>query len=406
MKLMALGHPFLFAYNQRKFVAMKRLDPELCLRLVVPSRGRERFEFAEAEVHPALSQEEVVRLAAWPAGSHMTHIHHPLRLAALLRNFQPDVIYIDPGEPQALLTAETIMLQRVLARGAAMTLFTVDNLLRPRRFPLNLVKNGLRASLLPRVDAMICCNRRAAELLQTEGRFRGPVVVLPQFGLDVAEHTPGRESRLRFEMGIEGVPVIGYAGRLVAQKGLRQLFAALQALERHPWKLLLVGSGPLETEIRERWMTQLPDRIVLLPAVPYEQVARHLRCVDILVLASYATDSWAEQFGLVLAQAMMLGIPCVGSSSGAIPEVIGPGGLCFAEGETGELTRALESLLKSPARREQLGKAGRSFALAHYTDEKVAEKYLEVFARARKRKARHAGIESASELESVSAARR
>jgi L-malate glycosyltransferase len=406
MKLLALGHPFLFAYNQRKFVAMKRLDPELRLRLIVPRSGHERFAAAESEVHPALSREEVVPLKVWPAGWHMTHLHNPVKLAAILHQFQPDVIYVDPGEPQALLTVETIALQRIFARSAAVTLFTVDNLLRRRRFPLGAVKNRLRAYSLRRVAAMVCCNQRAAELLQEERRFTGPAVHLPQFGLDVAEHTPGRESALRIALGLEGGPVIGYAGRLVEQKGLRLLFDALRSLSSHPWKLLLIGSGPLENEIRERWMQQLPGRIVLVPAVPYEQVARHLRCADIFVLASYATSSWAEQFGLVLAQAMMLGIPCIGSSSGAIPEVIGPGGLCFAEGDSQELARALTSLLSSPERREQLGREGRGFALEHYTDEKVAEKYLQVFERARQRVAMPAGFESAVELESISPPRR
>jgi glycosyltransferase involved in cell wall biosynthesis len=374
MKLLAVGHPFLFAYNQRKFVAMKKLNTEIRLRLVVPNRGRERFEFAECQVHPALNREEVVPLKVWPAGSHMTH----------LRDFQPDVIYIDPGEPQALLTVETIALQRVFARRAVVTLFTVDNLLRRRRLPLGTLKNRLRAYSLPRVASVICCNQRAAELLQAERRFTGPLEVLPQFGLNVAEHEPGRESGLRCELGLEGAPVIGYMGRMVHEKGLRLLFEALTSLQGHPWKLLLVGSGPMESEIRQRWMAQLPGRIVLLPAVPYEQVARHLRCADIFVLASYSTSSWAEQFGLVLAQAMILGIPCVGSTSGAIPEALGPGGLRFAEGRAGDLARALEDLLSSPARREQFGTQGRQFALQNYTAERIAEKYLNVFEQARK----------------------
>jgi glycosyltransferase involved in cell wall biosynthesis len=301
---MALGHPFMFAYNQRKFVAMKRLNPRLCLRLIVPRCGRERFEFASSEVHPELSRDEVVPLPVWPAGSHMTHLHDPSRLAAILREFQPDIVYIDPGEPQALLTVEMIALQRVFAPSAVVTLFTVDNLLRRRRFPLGKLKNRLRAYSLPRVGAMICCNRRAAELLQVERRFAGFITVLPQFGLDVAEHQPGRETGLRRDLGLEGVPVIGYAGRMAAEKGLRQLFAALSSLQRHPWKLLLVGSGPLENEIRQDWIPRLPGRIVWLPAVRYEEVARHLRCADVFVLASYSTPAWAEQFGFVLAQAM------------------------------------------------------------------------------------------------------
>jgi glycosyltransferase involved in cell wall biosynthesis len=405
MKLMVVGHPFLFAYNQRKYVAMKRLDPELRLRLVVPSRGRERFDAVDHQVHQDLSREEVVPLKTWLGGWHMTYLHNPVCLAAVLRDFQPDVIHIEE-EAQALITVETIALRRAFAPTAAVSAFTWDNLLRGRRFPLGTVKQCLRNYSLRRLAAMICGNRRSAELLKAEGRFAGAIEVLPQYGLDVAEHQPGRESTLRSELGLEGVPVIGYVGRMVPEKGLRLLFEALSSLQNYPWKLLLVGSGPIESEIRQRWMAQIPGRIVLLPAVPYEQVARHLRCADIFVLASYSTPSWAEQFGLVLAQAMMLGVACLGSRSGAIPDVLGPGGLCFAEGNVGELAQALESLLDSPARRNQLAAQGRQFALQNYTAEGIAEKYLDVFERARKRGVRQDLIESPHEFQSASDPRR
>lgn len=402
MKLLVVGHPFLLAYNQKKYVAMKQLDAKLRLCLVVPSRMRDRFVLTDCQIHPALIREEVVPLKARLAGWHMTYLHNPLRMAEILRAFQPDVIHIDPGEPQALITVETIALQRVFAPDAAVILWTVDNLLRRRHFPLGTVKHRLRAYSLRRVAAMLSCNQRAAELLRAEGRYKGPIEVLPQYGLDVTEHQPGTESQLRAELGLDGSVVVGHLGRLVPEKGLQLLIEALRRLRAYPWKLLLVGAGPLEGEIRERWMAEFPGRIVLVPAVPYEKVARYFRCVDIFVLASYSTTSWAEQFGLTLAQAMMVGIPSIGSTSGAIPEVLGPGGLLFEEGQPEGLAHALESLLASPARRQQLGALGREFALRNYTKESIAARYLAAFERARSCSAPGKQPESeAVELESI-----
>jgi glycosyltransferase involved in cell wall biosynthesis len=382
MNLLVIGHPFLFAYNQKKYVAMKRLDRNLRLCLIVPSRMRERFEMTDCQLHPALSREEVVPLRARPARSHMTYLYPPRRMGEILRSFQPHVIHLDPGEPQALITVETIALQRRFAPGAAVTLWTVDNLLRRRRFPLGAVKRRLRDYSLRRVTAMLACNRRAAELLRAEGRYGGPVEVIPQYGLDVTEYQPGTESELREALGLSGSLVVGFVGRLVPEKGLRLLIAALGRLPSLPWKLLLVGAGPLEREIRRDWMARFPGRIVLVPAVPYESVPRYLRCSDIFVLPSNSTPHWMEQFGFTLAQALMLGIAAIGSSSGAIPEVLGPGGIVFEEGNTEALARALEELLNSRARREQLGALGREFALQNYTQEGVAGRYLAVFEKA------------------------
>lgn len=232
---------------------------------------------------------------------------------------------------------------------------------------------------------MICGNRQAAELLRAEGRFRGAVEILPQYGLDVTEHQPGTEPRLRDELGLQASPVVGYLGRMVPEKGLRLLFEALGKLLSYPWKLLLVGSGPLEQEIRKRWMPTLPGRVVLVPAVSYEQVARYFRCTDIFVLASQSTPVWKEQFGLTLAQAMMLGVACIGSTSGAIPDVLGPGGLLFDEGQSADLRRCLKALLESPALRQEFGVKGHQFATQHYTMGAVSAKYLAAFDRARGR---------------------
>jgi glycosyltransferase involved in cell wall biosynthesis len=385
MKLLVIGHAFLLAYIQKKYVAMKQLDPKLRLRLIVPSRMRDRFHHREHEVHPAFIANEVVPLDAWLSGlqAHMTYVHNPARVSQLLKDFQPDVIHLE-AEPQAFITVETIALQRAFARKAAVTLFTWDNLLRRRSFPMGTGKQALRRYSLARAATVICGNQRAAELLQSEGHFKGTIETLPHSGLDVSEHQAGTEPELRAKLGLDGSIVVGHVGRLVPEKGLLLLFEALDRLQMHNWKLLLVGSGPLESEIQERWMAKFPGRIILVPAVPYEQVPQYLRCSDIFVLASYSIPTWKEQFGQSLAQAMLLGIASIGSTSGAIPEVLGPGGLLFEEKQCDGLVRVLESLLTSPIRRQQDGARGREFALQHYTCESVAARYLAAFERARR----------------------
>src|SRR5713226_4308730 len=190
MRILFVGHSFLSAENQTKFVTMKQLDPELDLQLVVPTKMQERFGPRTYEIHPALDAEEVVALKAWPSNWHMTYVHSPRRMAAVLRAFQPDVVHI-VEEPQAWITVETIALQRRFAPNAAMTLFTWDNLLRRRRFPLNVLKCRLRAYSLRRTATVVCGNARAAELLRAEGRFRGSIEDITQIGIDKTEQEPG-----------------------------------------------------------------------------------------------------------------------------------------------------------------------------------------------------------------------
>ena len=86
---------------------------------------------------------------------------------------------------------------------------------------------------------------------------------------------------------------------------------------------------------------------------------RFYAALDCLVVPSLTFPHWKEQFGGVLADGMAMGLPLIGSDSGAIPEVIGPAGLAVPEGQAEALGAAIERLQQSPELCENLGEAGR-----------------------------------------------
>lgn len=76
---------------------------------------------------------------------------------------------------------------------------------------------------------------------------------------------------------------------------------------------------------------------------------------------------------------IMVGAACIGSSSGAIPEVVGSGGLIFSEKDVDGLTSALEKVIRSETFRGELGRKARTVALERYTNAVVASAYLTSF---------------------------
>lgn len=60
-----------------------------------------------------------------------------------------------------------------------------------------------------------------------------------------------------------------------------------------------------------------------------KDIPRYIREFDVLVLPSKTIPTWREQFGLVLAEAMLSRVAVIGSSSGGITEVIGDAGMIF-----------------------------------------------------------------------------
>jgi glycosyltransferase involved in cell wall biosynthesis len=404
MRLAVVGHTYVVAQNQEKYAAMRRLDPKLELRIVVPRRARhDAFRHTYSlERHAQLAAHEIVSLRTVLGRSHVTAVFDPLGIARAIARFRPDVIHIEE-EPQSVVTLEAVLARAAFAPRAALTIFTWDNLLRSRRFPLGAIKGALRRFTLRRADLLLCGNRDSETLARNERRdahtralIHIRTQVIPQLGLDPASHVPGLEPELRRRLGLrEGGVVVGYAGRLVPEKGLRFLYDAVGLLADRPWKLLLIGSGPLESEIREQWIPRFPGRIVHVPAVAHGEVPRYLRCADIFVLNSYATPVWKEQFGLTLAQAMLLGIPSIVSNSGALPEVAEDAAMIVPERSASQLQAALEALIASPGLRRELGDRARTRALRLYTNDVVAARTYDAFEQAL---AHHTGSRATSQF--------
>ena len=101
--------------------------------------------------------------------------------------------------------------------------------------------------------------------------------------------------------------------------------------------------------------------------------------MDMLIVPTQTTDRIREQFGRVLVEAMASGLPVIGSTCGAIPEVIDDAGLIVPEGNSAALAAALRRLLLDCALREELTRAGRRRVMRHYSWDRVADKMHEMF---------------------------
>ncbi len=98
-----------------------------------------------------------------------------------------------------------------------------------------------------------------------------------------------------------------------------------------------------------------------------------MNAVDVLALVSRTTPTWKEQFGRVIVEAHACATPVVGSDSGAIPEVVGEGGLIVPEGDVPAMAAAICVLLNDPGRRRSLGLVGRRQVDERWTWARVAE---------------------------------
>ncbi len=330
--------------------SLGRLRTPLCgvrrrRRRIRPCNGRAPGCPPAARFDHATSQGIDIRII--PDASSISRIRW---LRSELRAFQPDAIWLQQ-EPTDLLALELLAALR-FRREPQIVCAVCENLFSGAGRRVRLAGR----ILWPRLDALAAVATASLEGVRAVGMPDSiPADVLVAGALS----PPAAIEPATLPFPIERDDfVVGFAGRITPEKGWRDLAAAVATLPGS-FKLVLAGSDndPLvRTRLEDPGLRGRASYVGLLDR---EALWRFYASLDCLVLPSLTTSSWKEQFGGVLADAMAIGLPVVGSSSGAIPEVIGPAGLVFTEGNVEAIAESLQRLSLDPDLREELGRQGR-----------------------------------------------
>jgi colanic acid/amylovoran biosynthesis glycosyltransferase len=179
-------------------------------------------------------------------------------------------------------------------------------------------------------------------------------------------------------------------GTLQEKKGQLVLIEALDQLGRRgvPFRCTIVGSGPLESEIRTEIAARELGTLVTLEAYrPHDEVLELYAEHDVFVLPCVvATNHDRDGLPNVLVEAVASGCVVVSCPVSGIPELIedGHSGLLVAEHDASALATALERLATDTALRARLRRGGeeiisKRFDLEHNVAE-LARRFREVTA--------------------------
>jgi len=219
----------------------------------------------------------------------------------------------------------------------------------------------LHRLLVRRLDAMIAISDYIrSNILETYPIEASKVKVIP-YGLGpAARGTLGGAGEMRNRLGVPpGVPLIGMVAQVSPDKR-QDLFirAAKRVSASFPGCRFVMVGAETDSGYSQKVSSLVSDlglESCLHIAGFMDDIPSLMQALDIFVLPSKE-----EAFGLVLLEAMANGKPVVGSRSGAVPEIVRheETGLLFEPGNPESLAAALLDLLRSPDKREYMGRQG------------------------------------------------
>ena len=185
-------------------------------------------------------------------------------------------------------------------------------------------------------------------------QFPVPMTILPN-GVDLERFRPGEARLARYD---DGVPNILFVGRFDPRKGLPELLVACErlALKGRAFRVILVGDGRLRALAERLAGGVLRGRVNFEGRVSHDRLPSYYATAD--VFCSPARGG--ESFGMVLLEAMALGIPVLATDLPGHRSVVTPGhdGVLVPRRDPDALAAALARLLDDPGERRRLGANG------------------------------------------------
>jgi glycosyltransferase involved in cell wall biosynthesis len=289
-------------------------------------------------------------LPAWPIS--MTgpfSLAAIVRLRRLLQEMGVDLVHTHSSVDSWLATAAARSLGRAVVRSRHVS-----------------IRIGRGRGLIYRLaHRVITSGEHVKRVVVAAGISPARVVAIPA-GLDDARFHPGVSGdAVRSELGLRG-PAVGLVANIRGSKGHRFfLEAATYVLADCPdARFVIVGDGVGFEDVRRRVVDLGLGERVLMTGFRRD-IPEVMAALDVLALPSIRSEAFPQ----VVAQALAVGTPVVGTTVGGIPEIIRDGetGRLVPPGDSRALADAIVELLREPRRARAMAERGQALVRARFS---------------------------------------
>lgn len=207
--------------------------------------------------------------------------------------------------------------------------------------------------------------------------IKTPKVILP-LGVTPSPCIPQAKLQLQHRYNIpDGVPVILFLSRLHYKKRLEMLIQVLSEIRQQSFHLVIAGTG------EQKYVNSLHELVATHHLQAQTTFAGFVTGLDkdILFQGSdlFVLPTYSENFGIVLAEAMVAGLPVVTTPGAQISTEISQAHAGIIINDQSQLQDAISLLLRSPQLREELGKNGKNFAVQRYSWPSIAQQFVTLY---------------------------
>ena len=203
------------------------------------------------------------------------------------------------------------------------------------------------------------------------------------------------KAQLPVPHAVNGKFKILFVGRHIERKGICYLIKAAKYLPRDKFEIRIVGVGDLTEQLKQQ-AALLDERretkdertqsasIIFTGKLSPEDLANEYKTANVFTLPAIVDHKGdTEGLGVVLIEAMELGLPIVASNVGGIPDVVvdGESGILVPEKDPAALADAFKRLEADPTLIQKLLAGARNRIDKCFTWDGIIERQVEVYKR-------------------------
>lgn len=374
-------------YNEgRTRIGGDRVVVDATMRVLVQNGHKSRLVMKSSR---DLESSVVKRINAFWAGIYNVRSHYEMR--RLLEQERPDVVHVHSLYP---MFSPSVL---VASRGAGVpVVMTVHSHILTCPTAFHLYKGRVCEECLGGHEYRCVIRNCRNNILESSAyalrsaaarRFRlfhdnvSVLIVMTPFGKEKLLQAGFRNDQImvvpnpaRFDDTIantsEGT-YVAFAGRINPEKGVDILLAAAARMPDILFKI--AGDGTVLPEMRAR----ATNNVEFLGRLGSDELQAFYRRSRLLVVPSL----WFEPFGMVVIEAMAVGVPVIASKIGGLPYLVDEGvtGALFEPGNPEDLMRQIRRLWEDPQLCNQMGKAGQLKVVRQYTEDTYYHSLMAVY---------------------------